>query len=486
MDFRRVMRNSGYLLGFRLLSRFLSFLFLLFATHRLKPGAFGTLSFTLVTLELIITLGDFGVTRYGARELVRFWHERVGLSGKILAVQVITSAGMALVGLLVVLAISPPALKLEMLLLALASFFFYSLINTTESVFIARQKFFFSALFSFTGRLTYTTLGLIALASTGSIILVMWAFLAAVILETTIRLAVVRLRFTGFSFDFSTRDLWRMLRLSFPFAIAGVASMITFRGNMFVLDAFKGDVDVGIFNVATTLFSPFIWIGIIFSSTVFPGLTSEYARDPASARASSWQWYRLVALATIPLAVAVSLLSGPLTGLFPKDYAAAQPILIIMMWTVPPTLMTDVDLNILQVINKESAAAKSVVIGAVLSPAVSIMLVPWLGGDGAAAAMLVAMIARELYCRIVIRKSFLDRGVTTLFVRPLIAGAVMAAAGIALLRVSAWLAAAVSLAVFAVLVLAMKAVQVGEIKSILFRPAAADVNGSGNKYRKAP
>jgi O-antigen/teichoic acid export membrane protein len=54
--FGKVLRNSGYLLGFRLLSRILSTVFLVFAASRLAPASFGALSFTLVTLELVVTL----------------------------------------------------------------------------------------------------------------------------------------------------------------------------------------------------------------------------------------------------------------------------------------------------------------------------------------------------------------------------------------------------------------------------------------------
>ena len=486
INFRTVLRNSSYLLGFRLLSRLLSVVFLIYAASKLTPELFGTLSFTLVTLELINSVGDLGITRYGARELVRFWDDRAKLAGKILSVQVVTSLVVTAAGLLIVLALNPPAVKLQLLILALASFFFYSIINTTESVFIASQKFFFSALFSFIGRFSYMVFGLIVLASGGSIVLIMWGFLASVILEALLRIAMVRARITSFSVRFPTHELLTMLRLCFPFAVASVASVVTFRGNMFVLDLLKGDAEVGVFNAAFSMFAPFVWIGIIFSSTIFPGLTADFTNDPEAARASCWKWYHLIALVSLPIAVTVSLLAGTLTGFFPAGYEDIKPILIILIWSVPITLIMDVDFNILQVSNQESVAARSVVIGAVGSPLLSFALVPFIGASGAAAALLIATIAKVIYCRYQVRQSFLNRSVIGLFVRPAIATAVMGAAGLIALRLNPWFAAFLSLVVFAIMVVALKVVRLAEIKSLFSKPAATGGNGVDEKYRKVP
>lgn len=466
-DFKRVLRNSVYLLGFRLLSRLLSFVFLIYAASRLSPESFGALSFTLVTLELVVILGDLGITRYGARELVRSWDDRKTLAGKILSVQVVTSLAITIVGLLVVLAFNPPAVKLQLLILALASFFFYSFINTTESIFVASQKFFFSALFSFVGRIFYTSFGLVVLASGGSTVLVMWGFLASVILEALLRMVMVRSRITGFSVRFPTRELWAMLRVCFPFAVAGIASVVTYRGNMFVLEFLKGDTDVGVFNAAFVLFSPFVWIGIIFSSTIFPGLTADFIKDPEAARASCWQWYRLIALLSVPVAVEVSFLAGTLRNFFPAGYEDVELILIILMWSVPPTLMMDVDFNILQASNREAVAARSVVVGAVGSPLFSLLLIPFFGGKGAAAGVLVATVVREVYCRFALKQSFFNQRVLRLFVRPAIAAGAMGAVGLIALKVSPWLAVGLGAIVYAIVAMAVGAVRPAEFKALL-------------------
>ncbi|HDY69834.1 MAG TPA: hypothetical protein ENH54_02745, partial [Actinobacteria bacterium] len=118
--FKTIVRYSSYLLGSRLLSRVLFTVFFIYAASLLGPELFGALSFTLVTVELLSSIGDLGITRYAARELVRHWDNKELLAGEVLFLQGLTSVIISLGGLLVILAWQPQYPKLQMLLLAMA------------------------------------------------------------------------------------------------------------------------------------------------------------------------------------------------------------------------------------------------------------------------------------------------------------------------------------------------------------------------------
>lgn len=482
-NIKKVLLNSGYLLGFRLLSRFLSVIFLLYAASRLSPESFGVLSFTLVTVELMSTIGDLGITRYGARELVRHWDGRAVLLGKIFSLQVITSLAMCSAALLLILVLSPSEVKMQLLLLGVASFFFYSIVNTTESAFTASEKFFFSALLTFVGRLIYMAVGFAALASTGSVVLVMWGFLASILLEALLRMAVVTARISRFSFRFPFRELWTMLMICVPFALAGISSVVSYRGNVFILDFLKGDTPVGVYNAAFTLIFPMFWVPLILTWTAYPGLMATYLRDREAARQSAWRWHRLMALAGIPAALAVSLLAGVVPGFFPEGYEEIKPVLIILMWCVPPSMMTAIDFNILQVIDQESVAARGQVMGAVLSLVFSFLIIPFYGGIGAALALLASSLVKQVYFHYQVRANFFQRNALSLFLRPAAAGVAMALVGLFALRVNPWFAAGLGLVVYAVVIVALGAVKPAEIRSLVRRPAGgapSRVDGAGD------
>lgn len=464
--FRTVLRHSSYLLGFKLLSRALSVVFLVYAAARLGPELFGALSFVLVTVELLAGVGDLGITRYGARELLRDWDRRAVLAGEILSLQALTSLLLAAAGLAIVVIYQPAYPKYELLLLGLAAFLSFSVIATTESIFTASQRFFYSALLTFLGRLVYVGIGIAALAAGQSVVVIMWGYVAAVMMEAGARFLVAR-RVAPFSFGFPAAALWRMLVATMPFAVVGIASIVSYRINLMILEFIRGDAAAGIYNVAFTLFSPFVWIGIILSTTAFPGFARIYARDREAARRNGWQWYRLVAIAGIPAALLVSLLSKSVLAYFPVGYAESASILIVLIWSLPPMLLSTIDVNILQVADRQNDVAHGQVMGAVVTALSSLALIPFLGGVGAALAALGAVVVMETYIHFQVRRHFMGRSALPLLVRPLLGGIVMAAAALGLIRFNVWLAALAGLLAYITVIFATGAVRLSEIKSLL-------------------
>ena len=439
--FKTVLRNSSYLMGFRLLSRALSLVFLIFAAARLGPELFGVLSFVLVTVELLAGVGDIGITRYGARELVRYWDRKEVLAGKILALQLITSLPFVLVGIPLLLVYSPTYPKSQLLLLGLLAFYLFSVIGATESVFTATQKFFYSAMFTFLGRLIYITFGMVMLATGGSVVLIMAGYLAAVVVEAVMRVTFVTRRITVFSFSFPLKELGRMLIATIPFAVVGMASIFSYRANLMILEFIKGDAAAGVFNMAFTLFTPFVWITVILSTTTFPGFTEIYIRDRQAARSNGWLWYRLTTLAGIPLALLVTLVATPLLSYFPAGYEDSAVILKILIWSIPLIFINVVDVNILQASDRQREAANGLVLGAIGTIVISFALIPSLGGAGAALAALGSMLIQQVYIHLQVQWHFMKRSVLPLLLRPVLGGAAMGAVDMVLLNVNVWLAA---------------------------------------------
>jgi len=469
-SFNTILRNSSYLLGFRLLSRLLTTVFLLYAVSQLGPELFGVFSFALVTLEFMSSIGDLGVTRYGARELVRHWDERTRLLGKIMTLQVGTSLVICLSLFLAILVMNPPYPKLQLLLIAVLTLFLYSVINTTESVFIARQLFFFSALFTFIGRAVYLIIGLTVLATGGSVVYLMWGFFAAVALESVLRLSLTLSRVTSFSFRFPVFEIWRMFRATLPFALAGITSIVSIRVNVMVLEFIDGDTPVGIYNAAFTLFTPFLWIPIILTQTAFPGLADSFTNNPAVAQRQSWQWQRLMAIVGIPAAIGVSLVAKTISGYFSQGFEEITPVLIILMWCLPPALISAMDFIILQVTNEEKAAAAATTFGAISCFVFSIVFIPVFGSSGAALALLATVILRAVYMQYQVKET-MEKSVLTIFIKPSIAGAAMILVGLAVRMVNAWMAVAVGLVVYGLVILFTGAVKLSEIRSMIGRPA---------------
>lgn len=465
-SFRTVLINSGYLLGFRILTRIMSMIFLVYLASRLGPQLFGAFSFVLVTVELMTGIGDMGITRYGSRELVRAWDEKALWAGRIVILQILTSIPLAAVGLGLIFFYHPTYPKYQLLLIGLAAFFIYSLIAATESIFSASQKFFYSAFFTFMGRMIYMALGITALIMGKSVVIVMWGFLAAVVIETVLRLAVAK-RITSFAFHFPAADLWRMMITTIPFAITAVTVVFSYRINLMILEFIKGDVATGIFNIAFTLYTPLVWVSVILATTTFPVFIKVFAEDRQAAQRNGWQLYRFMALAGIPAALFVTVLAAPILSFFPASYARSSSILVVLIWSLPVMLISSVDTNILQAIECQKEAANGQLLGATLAASFSLILIPFYGGLGAALAALISIAGQEIYVHWQVRRKFLHRFMFPLILRPMVGGLVMGAVMLLFMRINVWVGAFLGLAAYTAAILATGALRPSELKALV-------------------
>jgi len=464
------MRHSSYLLGSRLLSRLVYILFFIYAASHLGPELFGALAFALATVELLSAIGDLGLTRYGARELVRDWDNRSLIAGEVLVLQLLSSLVLSLAGLVLVIVWNPSYPKNQLLLLGLVAILVSGLVNTAETLFIAGRRFFFSALFTFVGRVIYVGIGLAALLADASVVMVMWAFVIGVMVESALRIVYTVVAITPFSMKIPWRKLKHMVREMIPFAVAAVANIAFLRVSVMILEFLDGDVAVGVFSVASTIFMPLIWIPLILNRTMFPGLTEDYEKSPQQARYSIWQWYRLMALLGIPVSLAICLLAPPALSYFPEGYSNSAGVLQILIWSLPLMLLMSISFNILQIINRERSAARAQVLGTLVGIAANFILIPSLGVYGAALATVIGAAVIEVQFYHDVHVNFLNgKHMISLLIHPVMGGVAMVAVALILFGLSPWLATAAGLLAYALTILVTGGVRLSEIRSLAAR-----------------
>jgi len=160
---REVLKNSGYLMLAKLFVRLVSVPFLIYVAATLGPSMFGVFTFVMATVEMVSSLSDFGLSRYGTRVMVREEKDQARFAGILLTLQLFTSVLLAGLGLAVVLIADPSSPKLQVLLLGLLAVVISAFIYTSETIFTATKQFAASAVFSVVGRLVYLAAGFAAL-----------------------------------------------------------------------------------------------------------------------------------------------------------------------------------------------------------------------------------------------------------------------------------------------------------------------------------
>ncbi len=448
-----VLRHSSYLLLARLFARLASLPFLLYAAATLGPPLFGVFAFTLATIDMLSALGDFGLSRYGARALVREKENRAGTAGIILTLQLAASVALTAAALVVLLALRPEPVRRDVLLLGLAAAFMSSFIFTTDTVFTAFKRFGASAVFAVAGRVVYLAAGFAALKLGYSVVAVTAAFLLGMVIESALRMIFTSLKLTTFSFKTSFAQVAAFARGTVPFAVGAIATLVYFRADTLIMAALKGDRDVGIYNAAYSFFSFFVWAPIVLSRTLLPGLTRRFATEPEAAERTNWFWYRAVGVTGVPVAFAVTMTAGPLFRLLmPAAYGNSVIALQILIWSIPALMMVTVGFNALVVTDRERQATVTTVVTAFIIVVMDFILIHFYGVRGAAAAMVIATFAWLAQVHWLLGRFILaaGHGLKGALLLPAAGGLLMAAAALLASPLGLWAALGAGLAVYAV------------------------------------
>ncbi len=457
----QILKHSGYLLLARLFARLASFPFMLYTAVRLGPPLFGVFAFTLASVEMLSALGDLGLSRYGARELIRQDGRRASLAGIILTLQLLVSVVLTVVAVVILLLLTPGPAKRDVLLLGLAAAFVSSFIFTTDTVFTACRRFGASAVFAVIGRVVYLAAGFAALRLGYSVVAVTAAFLLGYLVESALRMAYTGWRVTPFSFGFRRAELAAFLRGAAPFALSAVATLVYFRADTLIMELLRGDIDVGIYNAAYSFFAFFVWAPIILARTLLPGLTERFRTDPEGAELVNWFWLRAVGAASVPVAFAMTMLAGPLIrSLMPPEFNGSIIALQVLMWSIPPLMMVTVGFNALVVTNRERQAAGTTVATALIIVVLDLVLIHYYGVTGAAAAMVTATALWLIQVHWLLRREVLapGHGLAGAYGLPLTGGALMAGAASLAARYGIWASLAAGLIVYVAVLAAARAI----------------------------
>lgn len=389
----RVLKHSSYLIVARIFARLASLPFFIYAARELGPALFGIFMFVVATVEILNSLSNLGIQRYGARAMVREEFEVRRLAGILLTMRLVFAFVLAGCSLALLLYISPESTKMQVVLLGLVAVIMSSMIQTTETLFTGTERFGASAAFQVLGRVIYLAIGFMVLGMGLSVVAVMWAFVISITVEGLLRVIYTVRVVTPFSFRFRREEVVRVLRGIMPFALTAIATLVYYRADTMFLEFIKGDVAVGIYGAAYSFYSFVIWVPIVLSRTLLPGLTSRYEHDPASGERNGWFWYRLVGLVSVPVIFTGTILAGPvIRKLMPLAYIDSIAALEILLWSMPSLMMVSVGFIILTVADLEMKGAHTTIATAVIIVILDLVLIPRYGVTGAAAAMVVSTV----------------------------------------------------------------------------------------------
>jgi PST family polysaccharide transporter len=360
--------------------------------RHLGPSSFGTLSFALSLVLLFSTLWTLGLSGIVVRELVRHPDEHGAIVGTVTVLRVAGGviAVVAAVALTVALDVDPVAqASVAILMIGVLALYTFDGIDLWLQAEV-RSRYAVAA----------RTAGL-ACAAAFNVALIavqaefMWFVIAAasefVIGGLALVAVYVRLGKSFAAWRFRVASARSLLRVSWPLVLSGVVYAINLRVDQLMLGTMSDTREVGLYAAAARLSEVWYFVPAAIAASVFPAMIRSREAGPVH---YEWQLARLydamVALG-LPVALAVALGSSIVVELlYGPAYAKSGAILAIHIWAGPFVFLGSVLSRALIAEDRLGFSFVRHGAGALVNVVLNLVLIPPLGGVGAAWATLIS------------------------------------------------------------------------------------------------
>jgi O-antigen/teichoic acid export membrane protein len=187
------------------------------------------------------------------------------------------------------------------------------------------------------------------------------------------------------------------LALSLPMVGAALVVDIVARIPLFVMALAGDEAEVGLYGAAMVVTQIFLIVVTCQRQIYGPSLAAALAEGPEAARRLQAHAQKMTILFVTPLLTAVALGAEPLLMLFGPDFAAGQYIVWILAGGLSIAALTGLSARWLDYGGHARLVLKAEVAAALAMFAGALVLVPYFGAIGGAAAFAVVVGCRSIY-----------------------------------------------------------------------------------------
>ncbi|MCA0374538.1 MAG: flippase [Gemmatimonadetes bacterium] len=187
-----------------------------------------------------------------------------------------------------------------------------------------------------------------------------------------------------------------LVQRAWPMIAHGILGLAIFNSDFLFLRVMKGAEQVGYYAVAYTLISFFQNLGVAYTMSLIPGLTSLRGDRAATQRLVDDATAQ-VAFGALPIAAGGVLVARALvTLLFGSAYAPSVDPLLVLLLLIPVALFRNVLQAVLVAHEQQERMLRTVVWAAASNVVLNLALIPRWGMVGAALATLITEVVRTV------------------------------------------------------------------------------------------
>ena len=399
--------------GFSLpIERLLGLVLVLVAAPALGDAAFGRFQFAATVTIMLALASELGLAMWTTRALARRPPDPAParIVGTGLRVKALATVAYALVVALAALAAGPGDTRAALALLAAAAIG-TSFIDHYAAVLRGRERFGDETRLNLARALLSTGAGLAGLLGGGGVAALAGGMAAGTVVACAYGQWLVSGRHglpTPFSRGVFDRALARTaVAEALPLWAAGLLSMLYFKGDVVLLRVFAGDAELGAYSAAFRVFEGSLLLPAVVLAATFPPLARAHA---AGDRARQRRWERTIAAALVGAGALVGAAlfagSGAIVELaFGAAFARAVPSLAVLGLGVP---LLYLNYGLTHFLIARDLGRRNLTFAALMllvNVAANLVLIPGLGGPGAAWATVVTEAALAAACLLALRSA---------------------------------------------------------------------------------
>jgi len=384
---QRIAKNTGVLLISQIVSRVLSFFYIIYTARYLGAEGFGILSFALAFTGIFGIFTDLGLSTLTVREVARNKSLTEKYLGNVVIIKLVL---VVIVFGLIVLIINffgyPEQTIKVVYLIALStvcnafSQIFYSIFQSHEKMEYQSLSHILSSILMFSGVLY-------AINQSFSIVIFAYIYfvVSAVILGYNCIICSCKFVLLRIEFDL---EFWKLIiKKALPFGLSGIFITIYYRIDSVMLSLMKGNDVVGWYNAAYKLVFVLSFIPVIFFSSVFPVMSKYYKSSRELLKLTFEKSFKYLLIVAVPIGVGTTILSDRIILLiFGTEYIPSIIALKILIWSEVLIFLNVTFGNLLNSIDKQIVVTKQTLIAAISNIIMNLILIPKYSYVGASIA----------------------------------------------------------------------------------------------------
>lgn len=353
-----IARNVLFTMGGQIALRLGNFLFNILVIRRLGDQSFGQYSVVLAWAGLFSVIGDLGITQYFTREIARDPQRSNELFWDVTALRFL----LAIIAFVVtvvgaVLRNYPQEIVIAVALYTL-TYFLQAVLAPLTSVITGNERLDVVSVITVIGQVVFMVSGAIVLFAGGGLIgLVIISFVNLPLMIALSLWTVRRFKMPTPKFQVSPSIWWKLVKVSFPFALIQLTLTFNFQIDTIILQNFASYQIIGWYNASYQFARSLLAITSAVIIALPLTMAREHVRDPKVVSFWYFRSVKFMVFIGLPVAVGGTLLADKIIPLFyGKSFTPAVLLFAILIWDIPLLMYTALSGNLTTAIKREKTA----------------------------------------------------------------------------------------------------------------------------------